>query len=156
MTLPRACFLFQGLSEQQIKALDAIAIAKTVKQDQWLFREGESALAFYVLLNGAVELVARVDKGFDLPIQMLRSGGDCCGIAALLSPYVYNIAARCAKQAQVLVLKKEDLESLFQQDKQLNLAIMSNMSRHLLDRLHETRRELRIHFKTLSDSADII
>ncbi len=156
MALPGSCFLFEGLSQQQMDGLDAITAPRRIGNGQWLFREGEPANAFYVLSSGAIELVTRVDKGFELPIKMLRSLGDCCGIAALLAPYVYNLSARCAKDAQLLLITKEDLEIYFKQDVQLRMAIMSNMSRHLLDHLNEARRELRIHFKTLSDSTDII
>jgi len=156
MTLSGSCFLFEGLTHQQMDSFDVITAPRQIDKDQWLFHEGEPANALYVLSSGAIELVTSVDKGFELPIKMLRSIGDCCGLGALLNPYVYNLSARCAKDAHLLLIKKEDLESVFQQDNQLGLAIMSNMSRHLLGRLTEARRELRIHFKTLSDSTDII
>ena len=156
MTLPNTCFLFEGLSRQQMDGLNAISKIKPIVKGQWLFQDGEPARGLYVLSDGAIELVTNVDKDFELPIKMLRLKGDCCGLAALLAPHVYNLSARCAKDARLFELKKEDLESLFQQDNHLALAIMANMSRHLLYRLNEARRELRIHFKTLSDSSEVI
>ena len=155
MTLLWSCFLFEGLLENQIEDLDSIAGSKQVEKGRWLFREGQSAGALYILSSGAVELVAMVDKDFNLPIQMLRAAGDCCGISALMPPYFHNLSARCAKDAQVLILQRKDLQALFQKNNHLNLAIMANMSRRLLDHLNEARRELRIHFKILSDSSDV-
>ncbi|MBW2337598.1 MAG: hypothetical protein JRF47_12720, partial [Deltaproteobacteria bacterium] len=49
----------------------------------------------------------------------------------------------------LLEISREDLEKINDEDSALGCAIMKNLAQHLLDRLKETRQELKIHFKTL-------
>ena len=154
MALPESCLLFKGLWPRQMEALEAISTSKSIRAGQWLFQEYESAEALFVLQSGAIELVATVEKELELPIKILREYGDCCGIAALIPPYKYNLSARCRKDAELFEINRNNLKTLFHKDNQIGMAIMSNLSRHLLDRLNESRRELRIHFKTIKKSSN--
>ena len=156
MALPESCLLFKGLWPRQMDALEAISTSKAIRAGQWLFQEDEPAKALFILKSGTIELVTTADKDLELPLKILRLYGDCCGIAALIPPYQYNLSARCLKDADLFEINKNDLKSLFHKDNQVGMAIMSNLSRHLLDRLNEARRELRIHFKTLSDHKDVL
>ena len=156
MALPESCLLFKGLWPRQMDALEAISTSKSIEAGQWLFQEDEPAEALFILQSGTIELVTTAEKDLELPIKILRAHGDCCGIAALIPPFRYNLSARCLDDAELFEIKKTDLKSLFHKDNQVGMAIMSNMSCHLLDRLNEARRELRIHFKTLSDFKDVL
>jgi CRP-like cAMP-binding protein len=142
-------FLFKGLSESQLQRLTTAVKEIQVQKGQWLFQEGKTANRVYIIKSGAVEMLTRVNGEYELPIQIIRSQGGCIGISALVPPYQYSLSAKCAEDATLLEISREDLEKINDEDSALGCAIMKNLAQHLLDRLKETRQELKIHFKTL-------
>lgn len=151
MTLS-SIYLFQGLSESRLQRLNEAASEIEAPKGQWLFQEGNSADRMYVLKHGAVEMLTRVNGDFELPVSIIRSPGRCFGTSSLVFPYQYSLSARSAEDAILFELQRKDLQQLIQEDKALGYTIMANLSQHLLERLKETRQELKIHFKTLFQS----
>ena len=152
MELLATCNLFQGLSDTQLQRLADITKEMQIEKGEWLFQEGQEANGLFILKEGAVELLTKVDDEFELPIAMLREPGMFLGTSALTAPYVYSLSARCAEQGSLLVIERTELEKLIQEDRELGYIIMTNWAEHLLNRLKETRQELKIHFKTLFKS----
>ena len=152
MELLATCYLFEGLSESQMQRLTGITKETPIQKDQWIFQEGQEARQFFLIKKGAVELLTKVDDEFELPIAMLRHPGSCFGTSSLTTPYVYSLSARCADPGSLLAIERTELEKLMQEDRELGYIIMTNWATHLLNRLKETRQELRIHFKTLFKS----
>ena len=142
-------FLFRGLTKSQLQQLNIAANEIQVPKGQWLFQEGKMADRVYIIKSGAVEMLTKVNGEYELPIKIVRSEGGCFGSSALVPPYLYSLSARCAEDAVLLEIKRQDLEKISEEDSALGCAIMTNLAQHLLDRLKETRQELKIHFKTL-------
>jgi len=120
--------------------------------------EGKKAEELFVLKQGAVELLTRVNddlvnENFELHLAILRNPGDCTGTSSLLEPYIYSLSARCFEDSELRVIKHTDLKHLMLADHELGCTLMKNLAQHLLDRLKETRQELKIHFKTLFKSS---
>ena len=153
MQLLSLCYLFRGLSESQLHRLSAVAKEVQIQKGQLLMHEGERAEELFVVKEGAVELLSKVEDGFELPIAILRNPGSCTGTSALVAPYVYSLSARCAEEGTMLVIKRVDLQKLIMEDCGLGFTVMTNLAQHLLDRLKETRQELKLHFKTLFKSS---
>ncbi len=142
-------FLFKGLSESQLQRLTTTVNEIEVQKGQWLFQEGSTADRVYIIQSGAIEMLTKVNGEYELPIKIIRSQGGCFGTSALIPPYVYSLSAKCAEDATLLEIRREDLEKISAEDSALGCAIMKNLAQNLLDRLKETRQELKIHFKTL-------
>ena len=142
-------YLFKGLTESQLQILNEAVREIKIQKGQWLFQEGKSADRMYVLKSGAVEKLTRVNDDFELPISIIRSPGRCFGTSSLVPPYQFSLSARGAKDAVLFEIQREDLQRLTREDNALGYTIMANLAQHLLDRLKETRLELKIHFKTL-------
>jgi len=153
MKLLSSCYLFKGLSESQLLRLSAITKEEQVGKGHFLMHEGQKAEALFVVKEGAVELLTTVNDDFELPIAILRKPGDYTGISSLVPPYEYSLSARCAEDGTLFVIQKADLKHLMQKDHELGCTIMKNLAQHFLDRLKETRQELKIHFKTLFKSS---
>ncbi len=153
MQLLSSCYLFKGLSESQLHRLSAITKEVRIQKGQLLMHEGQEGTETFVLKEGAVELLTTVNDDFELPIAILRNPGDCTGISSLIVPYEYSLSARCAEDGTMLVIKRVDLQKLIMEDCGLGFTVMTNLAQHLLDRLKETRLELKIHFKTLFKSS---
>ena len=142
-------FLFKGLSESQLQRLATAVNEIQIQKGQWLFQEDSTADRVYIIKSGAVEMLTRVNGEYELPIKIVRSKGGCFGTSALIAPFTYSLSAKCAEDAVLFEIRREDLEKISEEDSALGCAIMKNLAQHLLDRLKETRQELKIHFKTL-------
>ena len=147
-----SCYLFQGLSEAQLNQIISIGEETKILKDHWLYRENEPAEHIFILKDGAVELITKVDDVAELPIAIKRESGSCFGTAALVPPHVYSLSARGLEDGSLLSLKNADLQNLIRQDPEFGRIILTNLAQYFLDRLKETRKELEIHFKTLFKS----
>lgn len=152
MQLLSSCYLFKGLSESQLLSLSGITKEEQMKKGDFLMHEGQKSDALFVLKEGAVELLTTVNDDFELPIAILRNPGDFTGTSSLVPPYEYSLSSRCSEEGKILVLKQTNLKKLMVEDKDLGCKIMKNLAQHFLDRLKETRQELKIHFKTIFKS----
>jgi CRP-like cAMP-binding protein len=57
-----SCFLFERLSASQMERVEKIPGEQQVQKGQWLFREDEVAHNFYLIKEGAIELLTIVDE----------------------------------------------------------------------------------------------
>jgi len=144
-----SCYLFQGLTEDQKS--EVISVTKEISMDsgQRIFTEGDEALTLYILKEGTVELMTVVGTDFEMPIAILRNPGDCFGTPALLKPHVHSLTARCVEKGCLFTIKQSDLQEQITNDPSLGCMIMSNLAGYFLERLKESRQELKVHFKTL-------
>ena len=145
-------YLFRGLDEGQMKKIMAVGKEIPVKKGQQIFREGQEANGVYIIREGSVELMTVVEKDFELPISILRDPGDVFGSSALVPPYQYSLSARCVEEGTLFCMETKDLRDLASEDHDIGWQIMTNLAAHFLERLKETRQEVKIHFKTLLSS----
>ena len=143
------CHLFEGFSEIQFERLNALMEEIAVKKGERLFREGEAAEQLYCIKQGAVEMLTSIDDHIELPIKILRSEGSYFGTSSLVPPYIYSLSARSYEDSILMVIKQSQLMEQTKRDPEMGFIIMSNLAKMFLDRLKETRQEVKIHFKTL-------
>ena len=148
-----SCYLFNHLTEAQLESVLAIYREQKIQQGQWLFHEGEEAQHFYVINDGAVELLTVVDERIEIPIAMVRTKNGCIGVGALVPPFRYSVSARAAHDSNLLVFNSADLEALKREDPGLGCIMMNNLAQKLLERLKESRQEIKIHFMRLVRAA---
>ena len=148
-----SCYLFEGLSQSQLGYLSGIASSMPVKKSSWLFHKGEPADCLYTVDKGAVELLIEVQPGIEIPINMIRPLNGCVGASALVEPYRYSLSARCVEDGTLSVIRRADLTPLIEQHPHLGRILMTNLARHLLARLNETRQEVQLRFMSLVRSA---
>lgn len=142
-------YLFKGLNPGQMERVMDIGSQVPMKKGQQIFREGQEADGIYILRSGAVELMTTVEKEFDLPISILKKPGDVFGTSALVPPYQYSLSARCVEEGVLFCMETAALRKLAAEDRDIGCQMMTNLAAHFLDRLKETRQEVKIHFKTL-------
>jgi len=154
MKLP-SCYLFQSLSSSKIDRIAEITLEKQIQKGEWLFHKGEAAKRIYLVKEGAVELVIKVEEKIEIPICIIRPENGCLGIGALVEPYVYSLSARGFVDSILLAINQKDLKNLMDNDPQLSQIIMTNLAQKLLERLKQTRQEVKIHFMNLVRSATL-
>jgi CRP-like cAMP-binding protein len=145
-------YLFKGLNPNQMEKVMAIGKQVSMKKGKQVIKEGQEANGVYILISGAVELMTAVEKDFDLPISILRKPGDVFGTSALVPPYQYSLSARSVEEGDLFCIETSALRKLATEDRDIGCRMMTNLAAHFLDRLKETRQEVKIHFKTLLNS----
>jgi CRP-like cAMP-binding protein len=144
-----SCFLFAGLSQSQIERIAAITQEQQFPKDQWLFHEGQEAKHLYLVKDGAVELVIKVEDTIEIPIAIIRPDNGSLGVGALIEPYLYSLSGRCMDDSTLSVIARTQLHELMDDDSEMRCIIMTNLAKKLLNRLKETRQEVKIHFMNL-------
>ena len=148
-----SCYLFKRLTETQLQSVLAISREQKIQKGQWLFCEDDEAHNFYFIEEGAIELLTVVDERIEIPIAMVRTKNGCIGIGALVQPFRYSLSARAAQDSNLLVFKRSDLEIIKKDDPGLVCIMMNNLAQKLLERLRESRQEIKIHFMRLVRAA---
>lgn len=148
-----SCYLFQNLPAEKMKAIGAISRVQILPSGQWLFHKTGKAENIYLVEEGAIELLMPVEPDIEVPVALIRPGNGCLGIGALLEPYTYTLSARSKEDSRLNAIASSDLRALFETDPEFGRTVMSNLAQRLLDRLVETREEVKIHFMNLIQSA---
>jgi len=147
-----SAYLFRGMGDGQMKKILAVGREIPMKKDQQIIKEGQAANGVYIVRSGAVELMTAVEKDFDLPISILRDPGDVFGTSALVPPYQYSLSARCVEDGLLFCMETSAVRKLAAEDRDIGCQMMTNLATHFLDRLKESRQEVKIHVKTLLSS----
>jgi CRP/FNR family transcriptional regulator len=145
-------YLFKGLDDDHLEIIYAIMKSSPMEEGHQIFTEGQEAKELFVLSKGAVELTTTVENDFELPISILRTAGEVLGVSSIVPPYCYSLSARCVEKGELGRIDRLELQNLMESDHALGSAILTNLSAYFLDRLKETRQELKIHFKMLLKS----
>jgi CRP-like cAMP-binding protein len=93
--------LFAGLDEGALGEIRAAAAAKQVEAGATFFREGEPALAFYVLETGSVKLTQLTAEGHQVLLRLIGPGDAFGGVAAF-GGMTYPITAEAVTDAAAL------------------------------------------------------
>jgi CRP-like cAMP-binding protein len=150
-----SCYLFRGLPAEKMAVIDPIGIPQNIACGQWLFHRADKARKIYLVEEGAIELVMPVAPDIEVPVALIRPGNDCVGIGALLEPYTYTLSARCKESSRLVAIAGNDLRSLFKSDPDCGQIVMTNLAQRLLERLVDTREEVKIHLMNLIQSATL-
>ncbi len=139
----KSAMLFQGLSEEQVAAFDAIA--KTVMVEKWvrIIKEGDPARNLCIVGQGrvAIEMALERPDGSYTPRTTVASlgPGEAFGWSALVEPHVLTMSAYAIETTELLTLEGHKLRELLDGNKQIGYVVMSNVAKLLAKRLTEAR-----------------
>lgn len=138
--------LFSGLDEDMIKALAMIGERHAVQKGTWLFREGDSAEAFYILLEGRVDLRVTLSPQSVSKVNVTRLGpGEILGWSALVEPHVYHLSAVATENGLLAKFGGPNLCELLAYHPGIGYKLMCRVTRVIGDRL----QNLRVQFVSL-------
>jgi len=126
----RRCQLFDGLPLADLEQIAGVTTTKSLKKGDYLFREDDPALGFYVVQRGAVNVHRVNAAGKEQIIHVFRDGDSFAEIA-VAGDAGYPADARAVEPAQVLLIRKEGFLALFKRRPELALRMLGSMSGHL-------------------------
>ncbi|MGC3961687.1 MAG: cyclic nucleotide-binding domain-containing protein [Verrucomicrobiota bacterium] len=131
----------RGLSADTLKVLTACAMPTAFDANHLIFREGEIANRFYLLLEGRVQLEAEATDRPGVPVDQLGAG-DVLGWSWLFPPYTWNFTARTIKPVKAVFFYGTWLRERSETDFALGYELMRRTAMVLMRRLQATRQQL--------------
>lgn len=138
----------KGLSPRHLEQLTESALQMQFAAGERIFREGDLANRFYIILEGKVVLESESEDGAMIPIQTLGPGEDL-GWSWLFLPYYLHFSARADEPTKALFFYGTRLRQQCEADHDLGYELMKRVGQVVVQRLESTRRKL-------SESAGVI
>lgn len=135
----------RGLSAEALATLASCAMPTTFEAGQLIFREGEIANRFYLVLEGSVQLEAEATDRPAVPVDQLGAG-DVLGWSWLLPPYTWNFTARAVTPVKAVFFYGTWLRERSETDLPLGYELMKRTAVVLMRRLQATRQQLVLSF----------
>jgi CRP/FNR family transcriptional regulator, cyclic AMP receptor protein len=133
--------LFKELAPQYLALLAEVAMFKDFAADEVIFREGDPANRFYLILDGEVALErAPRDRA---PIVLQKIGrDDVLGWSWLFPPYYWHFDARATVPTKAIFFYGTWLRESCERDHDFGYEMMKRMSAIIIARLQATRKKL--------------
>ncbi|HWL54559.1 MAG TPA: Crp/Fnr family transcriptional regulator [Chthoniobacteraceae bacterium] len=126
----RSASIFAGLPEEDLEKIAAFAVSKSVAKGEYLFREHEPAVGFYVVRKGIINVHRVASDGREQVIHLFRPG-ESLAEAAVVSETGYPADARAIEESEVILIPKRDFLARLHEDTNLALRMLASMSQHL-------------------------
>ena len=122
--------IFSRMKRGEFNALARIAKVHRFASGELLVREGEEAVAFYVLCRGEADVVKGVERDREQVMGHLTEG-DFLGEMALLDGFPRSASVRAVSECECLVLVRWDFLALVRTNPEVASAILPVLSRRL-------------------------
>jgi CRP/FNR family transcriptional regulator, dissimilatory nitrate respiration regulator len=126
----RSLPFFSGLPENDLSALHSAANIKDYSKGQHLFRQGDKADRFFIILQGWVKLY-RGTAGGEEVIVAIFPRGDVFGEAAIFNNSDYPFSAEAIEDSRVIEIPARALKDRAKLNPDIMTRIMASMSREM-------------------------
>ena len=133
----------KGLSARHLELLANESMLIEFTEGKMLFREGQVANRFYLLLEGevALESSAKEKDGVPSTIEIIRTGG-VLGWSWLFPPCRWHFDARVIKPSKAIFIYGTRLRTLCEQDHDLGYELMKKTAEIVIEELEAVRKRL--------------
>jgi CRP/FNR family transcriptional regulator, cyclic AMP receptor protein len=132
---------FQGLSPEALELIAGCGSNVRFREGELIFRDGDSANAFFVLRHGTVALETFVPARGPVTIETLDAG-EVLGWSWLFPPYRWHFDARALSLVRATSFDGSCLRAKCESDPRLGYDLMSRFAQVMIDRLQSTRLRL--------------
>jgi CRP/FNR family cyclic AMP-dependent transcriptional regulator len=138
--------LFRNLDAVQLAHLASISSTHTLKKREILFREGDQAEEFFVILRGRVR-ISKVVPGIGEEAFAILEPGAYFGEMELIEPsWPRGAQATIHEDCMLQVFKYSDVKTLLSADAELAHAFLWSVARTLSERLRATNDKVTAMF----------
>ena len=133
--------LFRELEPRYLALLAEVAMFKEFPAGEVIFREGDPANRFYLILDGEVVLESTPP---DRPPVVLQTIGrdDVLGWSWLFPPYYWRFDARAVTPTKAIFFYGTWLRDSCERDHDFGYEMIKRMSAVMIERLQATRKKL--------------
>ena len=133
--------LFNGVSSQFFKTMMDVSVKESHADGDILFRRGDPADHFYVLITGSIQLTD--ENPGEKKIYTGDRTGEAFGWSSLIDRQLYSASARCMAPTVLLKFKKERLLKVIEDDPVNGIIFYKYLSQILCHRLLKSYQTMR-------------
>ncbi len=122
--------VFRGLKPETVEHIIAPASAVMLKAHECLFRQGEPATAFFIVIDGWVKLYRITPSGEETVIHTLTKG-DSFAEAVAFTGSRYPATAEAVSDARVVRIPADHIVRCIRESPDIALAMIASTSQHL-------------------------
>lgn len=131
--------VFSDLRPETLEMLLAESNLMTIRPGHCLFRQGEKAVSFFIVLDGWIKLF-RVTPAGDEAVLNVLSKGESFGEAVALTGGRYPATACAVSRAQVIVIPAEHVINCIQEMPDIAIAMIASTSQDLHRLVHRVEQ----------------
>lgn len=124
--------LFQGMNREFVKDFMDTATKESMEEGYLLFREGDKASHFFILLKGRVRLI--IGEAGEMVYHVDRPG-EAFGWSSLVEREAYSASAQCIVQTKLLRISREEFRKIVEKDPSRGMIFYRRLAETLGNRL---------------------
>jgi len=141
--------ILREFTDEMLERIIPLAERLIFDEREAVFRQGDSADLFYLLLKGKVLLEQRLSDKMTVSMDAIKPGysfGWSSIVRGVLDPYSrYTSDAICVEPSEVIAVKAEELHDMLEADHTMGFVINRNLNRVIKQRLvYRTEQFVRI------------
>ena len=122
--------VFRGLKPETIQRVIAPATAVALQERQPLFRQGDPATAFFIVVDGWIKLYRITFSGEETVIHVFTKGGSFAEAVAFTGAR-YPATAEAVSDARVVRIPADHVVRCIRENPDIALAMIASTSQHL-------------------------
>lgn len=124
--------VFSGLPEEYLEKIHQISLLRKYGKGRILFMEGEPGEAFFYVKSGLVKISKLSGDGREHILHILNEGHIFAEVT-LFSKTEYPATAEVLEDAEIGIIKNEDLEKLIMENPGLALQLIKYLNKRLVE-----------------------
>jgi carbon-monoxide dehydrogenase iron sulfur subunit len=133
MRLLEQVLIFGDLDEESIAAIEQLLVEKMCTEGTVVFAESDPPDALYIIVKGSVRVSKQTPSGKDVTLAYLGQG-DVFGEMGIIEEQPRMATVTTAEPSTLLVLPREDFQSLLLQDPRISFSMLRVLSRRMRER----------------------
>jgi len=132
--------LFEGLTEEQLKAVADISEDTTCQQGEMLFWEGDPAELLYILVEGEIDVFVQLSSRPErVTVSVINQPYQTIGWSGLVTPNVYTASALCEVECRLVAIDGPALIEVLKGDPAMGFIVMGRIAEMMNSRMRNTR-----------------
>ncbi|RTZ74364.1 MAG: Crp/Fnr family transcriptional regulator [Gammaproteobacteria bacterium] len=148
-------YLFQRLTEEQLKRVASRSKMVQLADGQSLFQQGDPATRFYLVVQGRIKLFRLAPEGNEKVIELVDAGNIFAEALMFLNAPRYLVGSQALGETTVVSVDAEDFLTLLRDSVELCLALLADMSFRLRALIREID-DLSLHSATCRVAAFLL
>ncbi len=145
LELIRKIAIFSDLSDEELALIDNVIVTLNYKKRGTISMEGQPGVGVYFVYSGQVKIFKVSEDGRE-QILHFRKAGDIFGEVVLFDGGAYPASAEALVDAQVGVIRNQDLENLLMKHPSMAVKLLKLMAKKL------RRAQMKVHEITTQDT----
>ncbi|MEA3273826.1 MAG: Crp/Fnr family transcriptional regulator, partial [Pseudomonadota bacterium] len=127
----RTGLLLSGLSQEQLERVSRHALRVTLDEGQLLFRQGDAAERFYLVLRGQIRLFRLSPEGSEKVIEIVAPGQTFAEALMFLNAPRYPVCASALSSVDLIGIDARDFAKMLHESTDTCFVLLGSLSRRL-------------------------